>query len=65
MKKVLRMTDNEMDEMQRQINKEEGLDPDEGGIDIPSGYRWCYTIPITRWHSHTSQTMLPNMMVKK
>ena len=46
MKKVLRMTDNEIDEMQRQINKEAGLDPDEGGIDIPSG-----TDGVTRYPS--------------
>ena len=35
--KVLRMTDNEIDEMQRQINKEAGLDPDEGGVAVPDG----------------------------
>ena len=46
MKKVLRMTDNEIDEMQRQINKEAGLDPDEGGIDVPDG-----TDGITRYPS--------------
>ena len=46
MKKVLRMTDNEIDEMQRQIKREEGLDPDEGGIDVPDG-----TDGITRYPS--------------
>tara|TARA_X000001036_G_C20445348_1_gene711005 strand:+ start:52 stop:582 length:531 start_codon:yes stop_codon:yes gene_type:complete len=34
-KNVLRMTDAEIDEMQKDINKEAGLDPDEGGIDVP------------------------------
>ena len=46
MKKVLRMSDNEIDEMQRQIKREEGLDPDEGGIDIPQN-----TDGITRYPS--------------
>ena len=54
MKKVLRMTDNEIDEMQRQIKREEGLDPDEGGIDVPDG-----TDGITRYPSQDVVMSLP------
>jgi len=36
-KNVLNMTDAEMDEMQKQINKEAGLDVEDGGIDMPDG----------------------------
>ena len=34
---VLNMTDMEIDEMQDQINKEAGLDPEDGGVDLPTG----------------------------
>ena len=34
-KNVLNMTELEIDDMQNEINKEAGLDPDEGGIDVP------------------------------
>ena len=29
------MTDMEIDDMQDQINKEAGLDPEDGGVDVP------------------------------
>ena len=59
MKKVLRMTDNEIDEMQRQINKEAGLDPDEGGIDIPQN-----TDGITRYPSQGGDVISPDDVAK-
>ena len=31
------MTDAEIDEMQNDINREAGLDVDDGGVDVPSG----------------------------
>jgi len=52
MKKVLRMTDNEIDEMQRQINKEAGLDPEDGGVDIPQS-----TDGITRYPSQGGEVL--------
>ena len=36
-KNVLNMTDAEIDEMQKQINKEAGTDVEDGGIDMPTG----------------------------
>ena len=45
-KNVLRMTDAEIDEMQREINKEAGLDPQQGGVDVPQD-----TDGITRYPS--------------
>ena len=59
MKKVLRMTDNEVDEMQNQINKESGLDPDEGGIDIPQN-----TDGITRYPSQGGNVLDPDDVAK-
>ena len=59
MKKVLRMTDNEVDEMQNQINKEAGLDPDEGGIDIPQN-----TDGITRYPSQGGNVLDPDDVAK-
>ena len=35
-KNVLNMTDAEIDEMQTQINKEAGLDPEDGGVTVPT-----------------------------
>ena len=43
---VLRLTDLEIEEMQRQINKEAGMDVDDGGVDVPSN-----TDGITRYPS--------------
>ena len=45
-KNVLNMTDAEIDEMQREINKEAGLDPQQGGVDVPQD-----TDGITRYPS--------------
>jgi len=45
-KNVLNFTDAEVENMQKQINKEAGLDPDEGGVDIPQN-----TDGITRFPS--------------
>ena len=45
-KNVLNMTDAEIDEMQREINKEAGLDPQDGGVDVPQD-----TDGITRYPS--------------
>ena len=64
MKKVLRMTDNEIDEMQRQIKREEGLDPDEGGIDVPQNTDGITRYP-SQWTVSITQMMLQNMTVKK
>ena len=43
---VLNMTDNEVEDMQKQINKEAGLDPDEGGVEVPTD-----TDGVTRYPS--------------
>ncbi len=45
-KNVLNMTDAEIEEMQRQINKEAGLDPEDGGVTVPSD-----TDGVTRYPS--------------
>jgi hypothetical protein len=36
LKNVLRMNDGDIDNMQKQIDKEAGIPPDEGGVDVPS-----------------------------
>ena len=41
---VLRLTDTEIEDMQNQMNKEAGLDPDDGGVDVPDN-----TDGITRY----------------
>jgi hypothetical protein len=41
---VLNMTDMEIADMQTQINKEAGLDPEDGGVDVPDN-----TDGITRY----------------
>ena len=43
-KNILRLTDTEIEDMQSQMNKEAGLDPDEGGVDVPDN-----TDGITRY----------------
>ena len=45
-KNVLNMTDAEINEMQTQINKEAGLDPEDGGVTVPSD-----TDGVTRYPS--------------
>tara|TARA_A200000159_G_scaffold97888_1_gene90696 strand:- start:438 stop:1109 length:672 start_codon:yes stop_codon:yes gene_type:complete len=48
-KNVLNMSDGEIEEMQKQINKEAGLDTDDGGIDMPGN-----TDGITRYPQDSS-----------
>jgi hypothetical protein len=36
-KNVLNLNDGEIEDMQKQINKEAGLEPDEGGVNVPDG----------------------------
>ena len=43
-KNVLNMTDGEIDEMQKQMNKEAGMDVEDGGVDMPDN-----TDGITRY----------------
>ena len=45
--------------MQNQINKEAGLDPDEGGIDIPQN-----TDGITRYPSQGGNVLDPDDVAK-
>ena len=59
MKKVLRMTDNEIENMQDQINKESGLDPEDGGVDIPQS-----TDGITRYPSQDGNPIPPDDVAK-
>ena len=44
-KNVLNFTDAEIDDMQKQMNKEAGLDPDEGGVNVPDGTDGITRIP--------------------
>ena len=37
-KNVLRLTDLEIEDMQKQINKESGMDPEDGGINLPDAH---------------------------
>ena len=46
LKNVLNMTDAEIDDMQRQIKKESGMDVDDGGVNVPDA-----TDGITRYPS--------------
>ena len=48
-KNILRLTDTEIEDMQSQINKEAGLDPDEGGVDVPDN-----TDGVTRYPQDAS-----------
>ena len=43
-KNILNLTESEIEDMQKQMNKEAGLDPDEGGVDVPDN-----TDGITRY----------------
>ena len=43
-KNILRLTDTEIEDMQKQMNKEAGLDPEDGGVDVPDN-----TDGITRY----------------
>jgi|TARA_R110000803_G_scaffold109989_2_gene178383 hypothetical protein len=59
MKKVLRMTDNEIENMQDQIKKESGLDPEDGGVDVPQS-----TDGITRYPSQDGNPIPPDDVAK-
>ena len=58
-KNVLNLTDAEIDMMQDEINKEAGLDPDEGGIDVPDG-----SDGITRYPSADGAPLDPDDVAK-
>ena len=58
-KNVLNLTDAEIDMMQDEINKESGLDPDEGGIEVPDG-----TDGITRYPSAGGDPIDPDDVAK-
>ena len=55
---VLNMTDLEVDEMQIQINKEAGLDPEDGGVDVPDN-----TDGITRYPQVDGMPLPPDAIV--
>ena len=59
MKKVLRMTDNEIENMQDQIKKETGMDPEDGGVDVPQT-----TDGITRYPSQDGNPISPDDVAK-
>ena len=52
---VLRLTDTEIEDMQNQMNKEAGLDPDDGGVDVPDN-----TDGITRYPSMDGAPIAPD-----
>merc|ERR1711965_356487 len=52
---VLRLTDTEIEDMQNQMNKEAGLDPDDGGVDVPDN-----TDGITRYPSMDGAPIPPD-----
>ena len=58
-KNILNLTDAQIDEMQKEINKEAGLDPDEGGVDVPDG-----TDGITRYPSVDGDPIDPDDVAK-
>ena len=55
---VLNMTEMEVDEMQTQINKEAGLDPEDGGVDVPDN-----TDGITRYPQVDGMPLPPDAIV--
>jgi len=59
MKKVLRMTDNEIENMKDQIKKETGMDPEDGGVDVPQT-----TDGITRYPSQDGNPISPDDVAK-
>ena len=52
---VLRLTDTEIEDMQNQMNKEAGLDPEDGGVDVPDN-----TDGITRYPSMDGAPIPPD-----
>ena len=53
-KNILNMTEAEIDEMQKEINKEAGLDAEDGGIDMPDR-----TDGITRYPQDATGSIIP------
>ena len=58
-KNVLNFTDAEIEDMQKQINKEAGLEPEDGGGDIPQG-----SDGITRYPSQDGEVIPPDDVSK-
>ena len=58
-KNVLNFTDAEIEDMQKQINKEAGLEPEDGGVDIPQVYDG-----ITRYPSQDGEVIPPDDVSK-
>ena len=58
-KNVLNFTDAEIEDMQKQINKEAGLEPEDGGVDIPQG-----SDGITRYPSQDGEVIPPDDVSK-
>ena len=56
---VLRLTDTEIDDMQKQINKEAGSDTEDGGIDMPQD-----TDGVTRYPSQVCNPIPPDDLDK-
>ena len=56
---VLRLTDTEIDDMQKQINKEAGSDTEDGGIDMPQD-----TDGVTRYPSQGGNPIPPDDLDK-
>ena len=54
LKNVLSMTDAEIDEMQRQISKEAGMPPEDGGVSVPQA-----TDGITRYPQDGGGGVIP------
>ena len=54
-KNVLQMTEHEIDEMQKEINKEAGMDTEDGGIDVPQD-----TDGVTRYPSQDGVPIAPD-----
>ena len=54
-KNVFRLTDLEIEEMQKQINKEAGMDTDDGGVDVPQDTDGITRYPSVDGASNTSR----------
>ena len=55
----IEFTDAEIEDMQKQINKEAGLEPEDGGVDIPQG-----SDGITRYPSQDGEVIPPDDVSK-
>ena len=58
-KNVLNMTDGEIEEMQDEMNKEAGADPEDGGVDMPQS-----SDGITRFPSQDGNPIPPDDLAK-